>query len=82
MNASTRHAPKIRARVYDGHGFLGRQLDEKQNAVGAPLIFAGLGHVQVRVIRKGGDVIVARAVFRILADTQTSPAHPIRGVAP
>jgi acetate kinase len=82
MNASAGKAPEIRARVYDGLGFPGGQLKENRNAAGEPLISADQGYVKVRVIRKGGDVIVAKAVFRMLADTQTSPAHLIRGATP
>jgi acetate kinase len=76
------HAPAIRARVCDGLGFLGIQLDENLNAASEPLISADQGHVQVRVIRTNEDVIIAKAVFRMLTDTQTSPARSLRGVAP
>jgi acetate kinase len=76
------NAPAIRARICEGLGFLGVQLDENRNAAGEPLISADQGHVQVRVIRTDEDVIIAKAVFRMLADTQTSPARPLRGVAP
>jgi len=64
------NAPAIRARICDGLGFLGVQLDEIRNAAGEPLISADTSHLQVRVIRTDEDVIIAKDVFRILAGTQ------------
>lgn len=66
------NAPVIRARICDGLGFLGVQIDEYRNAAGEPVISADAGHVQVRVIRTDEDVIIAKAVFRVLAGTQPS----------
>ena len=65
------NAPVIRARICEDLGFLGIQLDEIRNAAGEPVISADASHVQVRVIRTDEDVIIAKAVFRILAGTQT-----------
>jgi acetate kinase len=66
------NAPAIRARICEGLGFLGVQFDENRNAAGEPVISADAGHVQVRVIRTDEDVIIAKAVFRLLAATQAS----------
>ena len=82
VNASAGNAPAIRARICEGLGFPGVQLDEKRNAAGEPLVSTDPGHVPVRVIRTDEDVIIANAVFRMLADTQASPARPLAGVAP
>ncbi len=82
MNASAGNAPAIRARICDGLGFLGVQLEENRNVVGKSLIPADQGHVQVRVIRTDEDVIIAKTVFQMRAYTQTSLAHPIRGATP
>jgi acetate kinase len=65
------NAPAIRARICEGLGFLGVQLDENQNAAGEPVISADLGNVQVRVIRTDEDVIIARAVFGMLSGAET-----------
>lgn len=76
------NAPAIRARICEGLGFLGVHLEEIRNATGEPVISADHGHVQVRVIRTDEDVIIAKAVFRMLAGTETPPARPPRGVGP
>ncbi len=76
------NAPVIRARICEGLGFLGVHLEEIRNATGEPVISADHGHVQVRVIRTDEDVIIAKAVFRMLAGTETPPARPPRGVGP
>jgi acetate kinase len=60
------------ARICDGLSFLGVQFDENRNAAGEPVISADAGHVQVRVIRTDEDVIIAKAVFRMLAGTEPS----------
>lgn len=67
------NAPEIRARICEGLGFLGVQFDETRNAAGDPVISAGKSHVEVRVIRTDEEVIIAKAVFRVLADTPASP---------
>ena len=69
------NAPVIRARICEGLGFLGIQLDGVRNAAGEPVISADASHAQVRVIRTDEDVIIAKAVFRFLAGTQ-SIQHP------
>jgi acetate kinase len=56
----------IRSRICEGLDFLGIGLDENRNAIGAPVISAGADRVNVRVIRTDEDVVIARAVFRIL----------------
>ena len=62
----------IRARICEGLGFLGVHLDEDQNAAGEPVISVDQSNVQVRVIRTDEDVIIAKAVFRMLAGTENS----------
>ena len=66
------NAPIIRARICDGLGFLGVQFDESRNAAGEAVISADPSQVQVRVIRTDEDVIIAKAVFRILGGTHSS----------
>ena len=61
------NSPVIRARICSGLCFLGIQLDEMRNATGAPVISTDTSPALVRVIRTDEDVIIAKAVFRILA---------------
>ena len=65
------NAPLIRARICEGLGFLGVQIDETRNAAGKPVISTDTSDALVRVIRTDEDVIIAKAVFRILGDTRT-----------
>ena len=59
----------IRARICDGLGYLGVQFDQIRNAAGEAVISTDSSQVQVRVIRTDEDVIIAKAVFRMLSDT-------------
>jgi acetate kinase len=60
------NSPVIRSRICEGQGFLGIQLDEIRNAAGEPVISADASRAQVRVIRTDEDMVIAKAVFRIL----------------
>lgn len=60
------NAPVIRARICEGLGFLGIQFDEIRNAAGEPVISADASHAQVRVIRTNEEVMIAKAVGRVL----------------
>jgi acetate kinase len=60
------NCPSIRARICDGLGFLGIELNEARNAENAPVISAGSGRVAVRVIRTDEEQMMARSVCRIL----------------
>jgi acetate kinase len=60
------NAPLIRLRICDGLGFLGIELDGKRNARNAPLISAGAGRVNVRVIPTDEELMIARSVIRVL----------------
>jgi acetate kinase len=59
-------APEIRARICDGLGFLGVQLDEKQNLASAGVISQPNGQVAVRVIRTDEEQMTAKIVCRVL----------------
>ena len=65
------NAPVIRARICDGLNFLGIEIDDKRNAASDPLISTDLSRTQVRVIRTDEEVIIAKAAFKSLADSQT-----------
>jgi acetate kinase len=60
------NAPLIRERICRELGFLGIKLDRKRNAKNAPLISSGAGRVAVRVIRTDEELMIARAVSRLL----------------
>ena len=75
------NSPVIRARICDGLGFLGIQLDEMRNAAGAPVISTVASSTQVRVIRTDEDVVIAKAVFRILAG-DGPPTRSPQGIRP
>jgi acetate kinase len=60
------NAPLIRERICHGLGFLGVELNEKRNAINAPLISPNAGRVKVRVIRTDEELMIARSVIRLL----------------
>ena len=60
-NAST-----VRARICDGLGFLGIDLDQERNAKHEPWISPGTGRVKVRVIRTDEKLMIAKSVMRVL----------------
>jgi acetate kinase len=60
------NAPAIRARICDGLGFLGIELDQKRNAAGEGVISAAAGRVTVRVIRTDEERMIAETVCRVL----------------
>jgi acetate kinase len=60
------NAPLVRARICEGLGFLGIQLNEAKNAENAFVISSGSGRVKVRVIHTDEEVIIARSVSRVL----------------
>jgi acetate kinase len=60
------NVPLVRARICDGLGFLGLELDEARNANNAPVISAGHSRVTVRVIRTDEELMIARSTYRLL----------------
>src|ERR1035437_3594938 len=60
------NAPLVRARICDGLGFLGIELDEPPNAGNAAVISTDASRVAVRVIPTDEDQMIARSVRRIL----------------
>ena len=60
------NAAAVRARICAGLEFLGVQLDETRNNVHAPVISAEASPVTVRVIRTNEEVMIAKAVCRVL----------------
>jgi acetate kinase len=60
------NAPVVRARICDGLGFLGIELEEKRNAANAGVISATAGRVAVRVIHTDEALMIAKTVSRVL----------------
>ena len=56
------NAPAVRARICDGLGFLGIEIDEKQNAANGSVISATSSRVAVRVIHTDEELMIARSV--------------------
>ncbi len=65
-------APKIRARICDGLGFLGLQLDEARDGATAAVISADASRVMARGIRPDEELMIARAMERVLATVENS----------
>jgi len=60
------NAPLIRARICDGLGFLGIELEEKRNAANEDVISTSASRVVVRVIRTDEELMIAKTVCRVL----------------
>jgi acetate kinase len=60
------NSPVVRARICEGLGFLGIEIEEKRNAANDGLISASAGRVAVRVIRTDEELMIARSVIRLL----------------
>ena len=65
------NAPRVRARICDGLGFLGIEIEEKRNAETEGTISADASRVKVRVIPTDEDLMIARSVSRILETDAT-----------
>jgi len=60
------NAPAVRARICDGLGFLGIELEEKRNAANEGVISAAASRVAVRVIPTDEEWMIAKTVCRVL----------------
>jgi acetate kinase len=60
------NAPMVRARICDGLGFLGIELDKKRNVANEGGISTAASRVPVRVIRTDEELMIARSVCRVL----------------
>jgi acetate kinase len=60
------HAPTVRARICDGLGFFGIELEEKQNLASAAVISTAASRVAVRVVHTDEESTIAKAVCRVL----------------
>jgi acetate kinase len=60
------NAPVVRARICDGLGFLGIELEEKRNTQGSAVISAAEGRVTVRVMHTDEEQMIASLVCNTL----------------
>jgi acetate kinase len=60
------NAPIIRARICDGLGFLGVEIEPKRNLANAALISSDAGRVSVRVMRTDEELMIATTVQQVL----------------
>ncbi|MGZ8239329.1 MAG: acetate/propionate family kinase [Methylobacter sp.] len=63
------NAPTVRARICDGLGFLGIELEEKQNLANAGVISAEICRISVRVIQTDEEWMIASMVCRVFGLT-------------
>lgn len=68
------HAAGVRARICDGLGWLGVELDEARNAAGAPTISSPTSRILVRVVETDEEAVVARHVQRRLKTRRAESA--------
>ncbi len=68
----------VRARVCEGLGFLGIELDSSRNAAHAEVISTNKSRVVVRVIRTDEELMIARYVCRVLDAKQRKSEHEIK----
>ncbi|MGD1041935.1 MAG: acetate/propionate family kinase [Sedimentisphaerales bacterium] len=60
------NSPEVRARICDGLGFLGVELEEKRNAANESVISAQTSRVTIRVIRTDEERMIAKTVCCVL----------------
>jgi acetate kinase len=60
------NAPTVRARICDGLGFLGIELEEKPNEANEGVISAPASRVAIRVIRTDEELMIAKTVYSVL----------------
>jgi acetate kinase len=75
------NAPTVRARICDGLGFLGIELEEKRNAANEGAISAAASRVAVRVIRTDEEKVIARSVCRVLGLGMASEESTTKGAS-
>ena len=60
------NAPAVRARICDGLGFLGIEVEEKRNAANEGIISAETSQVVIRVIHTDEELMIAKSVCSVL----------------
>lgn len=70
----------VRERICAGLGFLGVELNQKQNSENAAVISDPTGRVTVRAMRTDEELMIARSVTRVLRLARP-PHKPSKGSA-
>ena len=70
------NAPEVRARICDGLGFLGIELEEERNTANDSVISTAASRVAVRVICTDEEWMIASTVFGVLGLTIEKGARP------
>jgi acetate kinase len=73
------NAPRVRARICEGLGFLGIEIEERRNAASHGVISTDASRVRVRVIRTDEDLMIARSVRGILETDTASETSATKG---
>jgi acetate kinase len=60
------NVPTVRARICDGLGFLGIELDEMRNAANEGVVSAAASRVAIRVIHTDEELMIAKALRSVL----------------
>jgi len=60
------NAPTVRARICDGLGFLGIEIEEKRNATNEGVISSEISRIPVRLIHTDEEWMIATTVCRVL----------------
>jgi acetate kinase len=68
------HAAPVRARICEGLGFLGIELDSSRNTAHADIISTTDSRAEVRVIRTDEELMIARSVCRVIGSTKETTA--------
>jgi acetate kinase len=72
------NARECAARICNGLEFLGVQLDQPRNAANAPVISNVSSRATVRVIRTDEELMIARAVGRLLREQTRDQSNAIK----
>jgi acetate kinase len=70
------NAPGVRARICDGLGFLGIELEKSHNEANAGVISAASSRVVVRVIRTNEEQMIAKTVCQVLGLAEKGRSDP------
>jgi len=72
------HSAAIRARICDGLGYLGLEVDAARNLLHAPIISRDASRVVVRVIPTDEDLMIARHTYRLLLEEGANHGDHVR----
>lgn len=71
------HAAPVRARICEGLGFLGIEIDAARNAANEPVVSTTTSRVTVRVMHTDEERMIARSVCRVVGLQCAVPVAPL-----